>query len=525
MAADSKSHREELSSASAGALPSNGEGEAIHVLTEQELEQRLLAACNGLRGPVDPTDYKAYIFPLLFLKRISDKWDWEYRRAVEKFDGDQELALLEENFQFVIPEGCHWDDVRKLAENIGAGLHKILQRIEQANPEALAGIFGDVQWANKDKLPEPALKNVLKEFSSLKLDPEHAPGDVLGAAYEYLLKYFADESGKKAGEFFTPRSVVRLLTLILDPKEGESVHDPTCGSGGMLVEMVNVVREHEGDPRTLKLSGQEVSLTTAAIARMNIFLHDIDDFRIRRGDTLRDPKFKTPKGDLEKFDIVIANPPFSLNPWGHDVWAEDPYGRSKFGVPPATKGDFAFVEHMLTVTKSGSGRLAVVMPQGVLFRGGVEKEIRRRLVEAGVIKAIVGLPPNLFYNTSLPACVLVLGAADTQTKSVLFVDASRSFVKQGARNELRATDIEAIRSAVASKGAEPTGDVVARIADQSDIAANSWDLNLGRYVGGVAADVIDVSSAVSDYLTAADALSESEAGLRLRLSEAGLLGE
>src|SRR2546426_488520 len=245
------------------------------MITEQELEQRLLAACNCLRGPVDPTDYKAYIFPLLFLKRISDYWDWEYRRALEAFDGDEALARLEDNFRFVLPEadpekklpGCHWRDVQALSENVGVGLQTILQRIELANSDTLPGIFGDVQWANKEKLPEHALMNVIEEFSILDLSPESAPGDVLGAAYEYLLKYFADESGKKAGEFFTPRSVVRLLTLILDPQEGESVHDPACGSGGMLVEMGNVVREHGGDARTLKLSGQEVSLTTAAIAR------------------------------------------------------------------------------------------------------------------------------------------------------------------------------------------------------------------------------------------------------------------
>ena len=297
-----------------------------------------------------------------------------------------------------------------LTENVGVGLQTILQRIELANSDTLAGIFGDVQWANKEKLPEHALLNVIDEFSTLDLSPPNAPGDTLGAAYEYLLKYFADESGKKAGEFFTPRSVVRLLTLILDPQEGESAHDPTCGSGGMLVEMANVVREHGGDARTLKLSGQEVSLTTAAIARMNLFLHDIEDFRIRRGDTLRDPKFKTADGQLERFDLVIANPPFSLNPWGQDGWASDPYGRSRYGVPPATKGDFAFVEHMVSSMTSDNGRVAVVMPQGVLFRGGQEKEIRQRMLEAGLFDAIIGLPANLFYNTGFPACVLILRA-------------------------------------------------------------------------------------------------------------------
>ena len=496
------------------------------VITEQELEQRLLAACNRLRGPVDPTDYKAYIFPLLFLKRISDYWDWEYERALEAFDGDEKLARLEDNFRFVLPEGCHWADVQALTENVGVELQKILQRIELANSDTLPGIFGDVQWANKEKLPEHALMDVIEEFSTLDLSPESAPGDVLGAAYEYLLKYFADESGKKAGEFFTPRSVVRLLTLILDPKEGERVNDPTCGSGGMLVEMANVVREHGGDARTLKLSGQEVSLTTAAIARMNLFLHDIEDFRIRRGDTLRNPKFKTADGQLERFDLVIANPPFSLNPWGRDGWSSDPYGRSRYGVPPATKGDFAFVEHMVASMKPGSGRVAVVMPQGVLFRGGQEMEIRQRMLEAGLFDAVVGLPPNLFYNTGLPACVLVLRATPRpgREQHVLFVDASKRFVKRGARNEMEAGDVEAIAQAVVTgKDPDGQGGVALALAPIEAIESNGWDMNIGRYVRGEAVEDVDVEEALDTYFEAREAVDQTEESLDERLREAGFL--
>ena len=508
--------------------------DASQPVSEQELEQRLLAACNCLRGPVDPTDYKAYIFPLLFLKRISDYWDWEYARALEGFDGNETLARLDDNFRFVLPEadpdndhpGCHWKDVQALTENVGVGLQTILQRIELANDDTLAGIFGDVQWANKEKLPEHALLNVIDEFSTLDLSPEHAPGDVLGAAYEYLLKYFADESGKKAGEFFTPRSVVRLLTLILDPQEGESAHDPTCGSGGMLVEMASVVREHDGDARTLKLSGQEVSLTTAAIARMNLFLHDIEDFRIRRGDTLRDPKFKTPQGQLEQFDMVIANPPFSLNPWGHESWANDPYGRARFGVPPATKGDFAFVEHMVAGMKPGSGRVAVVMPQGVLFRGGAEKEIRQKLLEAGLIDALVGLPANLFYNTGLPACVLLLRASPRpgRDKEVLFVDASQRFTKAGARNEMDNSDIDAVAAAVAG-GSDPDGQgglALARI-QVGDLEANDWDMNIGRYVRDASDAEPETDLLLAAYLEAREAARGAEDAFEQRLREAGFL--
>jgi type I restriction enzyme M protein len=496
----------------------------VRLISEQELEQRLLAACNRLRGPVDPTDYKAYIFPLLFLKRISDYWDWEYARALDAFDGDEKLARLEDNFRFVLPDGCHWGHIQALTENVGVELQKTLQRIELANSDTLAGIFGDVQWANKEKLPQHALMDVIDEFSTLDLSPDSAPGDILGAAYEYLLKYFADESGKKAGEFFTPRSVVRLLTLILDPQEGESVHDPACGSGGMLVEIGNVVREHGGDARTLKLSGQEVSLTTAAIARMNLFLHDIEDFRIRRGDTLRDPKFKEADGQLERFDLVIANPPFSLNPWGQEGWANDLYGRSRYGVPPATKGDFAFVEHMVVAMKPDTGRVAVVMPQGVLFRTGVENEIRQRMLEGGLLDAIIGLPPNLFYNTNLPACVLVLRAAPRpgREQQVLFVDASKRFVKRGARNEMERADVDATAAAIAS-GTDPDGEggVALALVAVDEIAASGWDLNIGRYVRAEAAEELSVEEALTLYLEAREAARETEDALDDRLTRAG----
>jgi type I restriction enzyme M protein len=293
----------------------------------------------------------------------------------------------------------------------------------------------------------------------------------------------------------------------------------------MLVEMGNVVREHGGDARTLKLSGQEVSLTTAAIARMNLFLHDIEDFRIRRGDTLRDPKFKTAEGHLERFDMVIANPPFSLSPWGQERWANDPYGRSRYGVPPATKGDFAFVEHMVAAMKPETGRVAVVMPQGVLFRGGAEKEIRQRMLEAGLFDAVIGLPPNLFYNTGLPACVLVLRARarSGRENQVLFVDASKRFVKRGARNEMERTDVEAVAQGI-EVGEDPdgAGAVALALVSVDEVAASGWDMNIGRYVHGEAAEEIGFEEALAAYLEAREGVAQAEESLDERLREAGL---
>ena len=285
-------------------------------LTQQDLEGRLWAAANSLRGPVDPSDFKAYIFPLLFYKRVSDAWDDEHARAVADFGADVTLEVEADYHRFQLPEGCRWRDLRKVHENVGVALQNILDRIQQANPDTLAGIFGDVAWGNKDKLPEHALLNLIEAFHTLDLSPGRVGHDVLGNAYEYLLKQFADESGKKAGEFFTPRSVVRLLTRILDPQPTDTVYDPACGSGGMLVEAANEVLESGGSLRQMRFYGQEVNLTTAAIARMNLFLHDVEDVVIRRGDTLRDPKFLDERGRLQRFDVVITNPPFSLKNWG-----------------------------------------------------------------------------------------------------------------------------------------------------------------------------------------------------------------
>jgi len=293
------------------------------------------------------------------------------------------LARLPENFRFLVPDGCLWDDVLKLHENIGAGLQLIFDRLQEANPDTLAGVFGTAQWANKQVPPEERLLAVLDVFSSLKLDPDSVTHDLLGNAYEYLLKNFADESGKKAGEFFTPRAVVRLMVQLLDPQAGESIYDPTCGSGGMLVESVNQVRSHGQDPRTLRLYGQEVQATTAAIARMNLYLHDIETFSIKRGDTLRDPRFREPDGSLTRFDAVIANPPFSLKNWGRAAWLDDPFGRADFGVPPESYGDLAFVEHMLTSMRHQCGRLCFSQcvrldPLGSMGEGAAEPSSRCR---------------------------------------------------------------------------------------------------------------------------------------------------
>ncbi|WP_439248340.1 N-6 DNA methylase [Micrococcus luteus] len=493
------------------------------LVTQRQLESTLWAAANALRGPVDPGDFKAYVFPVMFFKWISDSWDYHHAAALEEW-GEDLTDEIEADYQpFTVPDGCHWRDVHDKTTNIGVQLNSVLQRIEQANPD-LTGVFGDVNWANKERLPETALVTLLDTFHGVQLDPDHVRGDMLGAAYEYLLREFAEASGKKAGEFFTPRHVVHLLVKILEPKAGESVMDPACGSGGMLVETANAVRAAGGDPRTLKLNGQEVNLTTSAIAKMNLYLHGLHDFSIRRGDTFREPRFVA-GGRLDQFDVVIANPPFSLQNWGAAQWSNDPWGRAFCGVPPAKNGDFAWIQHMVATMKDDTGRVGVVMPHGVLFRGGKEGAIRQCLLEKDLIEAVLGLPNNLFYSTSIPVCLLILRKskrADRQGK-VLFIDASAKFQPNRNQNTMNEKDIEAVHAAYA-RGADIDGEdqgLHLRLVEMDEIADNGFDLNIGRYIKTESAVEVNVEAALATYQDARAELRAAERVLDERLKAAG----
>ncbi|MDZ7742225.1 MAG: class I SAM-dependent DNA methyltransferase [Bacteroidota bacterium] len=374
------------------------------ILTLSKLEQYLAKAAWILKGPVDASDFKVYIFPLLFFKRISDVYDEEYTHALEESNGDTEYASLPEFHRFIIPEGCHWTNVRETTVNVGLAIEKAFREIEKANQHYLYGIFGDAQWSNKNKLPDSLLINLIEHFSQYNLSNSNVDPDILGQAYEYLIKQFADLTNKKAGEFYTPRSVVHLMGLITDVKEGETVYDPACGTGGMLLESINHIKENGGDYRTLKLYGQEKNLTSSSIARMNMFLHGLEDFIIVRDDTLRNPAFF--EGDeLQQFDCVIANPPFSLKEWGADQWVNDPFGRNFAGLPPKGNADMAWVQHMIKSMRSDTGRMAVVLPHGVLFRKGVEGKIREHLLKADLLEAVIGLGPQyLLRNTAGCLC-------------------------------------------------------------------------------------------------------------------------
>lgn len=492
-------------------------------LTQQELESRLWGAANALRGPVDPADFKTYVFPMLFWKWISDTWCHERVQAIADFGDALDDDIEADYHRFAVPTGALWGDVTVKTDNLGVRINKALGQIEQANTETLANVFGDAAWGNKDRLPESALVALIDAFNGVPLDPDSVSHDALGHAYEYLLKEFAEASGKKAGEFFTPPTVVHLLVGILSPQPGETVYDPACGSGGMLVETINAVDASGADSRSVRLFGQEVNLTTSAIARMNLAFHMKVDSEIRRGDTLREPKFWGGDGTHRRFDVVLANPPFSLSNWGADTWAADP--RSFCGVPPAKNGDYAWIQHMICSMREGTGRVGVVMPHGVLFRGGSEAKIRQCLIERDDLEAVIGLPPNLFYSTSIPACLLIFRATKSEDRRghVLFVDGSARFAKGKNQNVMSDDDMQAVLEAYRT-GTDPDGEggVHVRLVPHQEISDNGFDLNIGRYVRAAVEEAADLDTALKAYADARQRRIAAEQHMFERLRAAGI---
>lgn len=487
-------------------------------LTLSQLEQYLSKAAWILKGPVDASDFKLYIFPLLFFKRISDVYDEEYQLALQESDGDKEYAALPEFHRFVIPKKCHWKDVRETTVNIGQALEKAFRGIEKANQDYLYGIFGDAQWSNKNKLSDRLLTDLIEHFSQYDLANSKVDPDILGQSYEYLIKHFADLTNKKAGEFYTPRSVVHLMGLIIDAHEGESIYDPACGTGGMLIECIDHLKENGEDYRTLKLFGQEKNLTSSSIARMNMFLHGVEDFQIARQDTLRNPAFF--EGDeLQTFDCVIANPPFSLKEWGEENWVNDPFGRNIAGVPPAGNGDMAWVQHMIKSMKLKTGRMAVVLPHGALFRKGAEGRIRKALLEMDLLEAVIGLGANVFYGTQLAACILIFRSekAKARRKKVLFIDGSDQIRVGRAQNFLEKEHVERIFNWYSSfKDVENS----VKVASIEMIKENDYNLNIPLYVEKVIEDNLpSVEVALSELKEAWNKSLEAEEKFKKVLNE------
>ena len=514
------------------AAPAADSGSAVsehapspELLSVSQLERYLWSAADILRGSIDSSDYKSFIFGLLFLKRLSDRFEEEAQKLVA--DGVSETVAwtdLDEH-RFFVPDRARWSTIQKQATNIGETLNKACAALEEQN-SSLEGVLAGIDYNDERKLGDAknrdtVLARLVQHFSQISLRNDRtAEPDLLGRAYEYLIEQFADDAGKKGGEFYTPRMVVKLIVELLAPTERMRICDPTAGSGGMLIECAHYVERNVGDPRNLTLHGQEKNLGTWAICKMNMLLHGLPDARIEKGDTIRDPKL-VDEGELLLYDRVIANPPFSLDEWGRDVAESDGYGRFRFGLPPKNRGDMAFVQHMVAVLNA-SGRLGVVMPHGVLFRGSSEGRIRQGLLQEELFEAVIGLAPNLFYGTDISASILVLNRDKPAARKgqVLFIDASSEFGPRINQNSLRHHDIEHISTVFHSYT-----DVqkYARVVSLEEIAQNDWNLNVRRYVDTSETEKsINVLDALKTLRQREQERAAAEAAMNRYLKELGL---
>ena len=503
-------------------------------LTKQELESKLWQAADILRGQIDSADYKNYIFSILFLKRLSDRFDEEVENAAAA-GVPRETALVDrDEHEFFVPEAGRWETICAASMNLGEALNIASHAVEESNTPRLDGVLAGINWNDETKLGSPAnreriIRSLLNHFSGLDLREanlldEGGVSNVLGDAYEYLIYQFADDAGKKGGEFYTPREVVRLIVELLEPQEGMRICDPAAGSGGMLIYAAQYVREQGGDTRNLVLHGQERNLGTLAIGKLNLLLHDLRSARMEAGDVIVEPALADPSGRLLSYDRVIANPPFSLKNWGHEFAPNDPHHRfDRYGaVPPRTRGDFAFLLHMLGVTNA-QGMVGVVMPHGVLFRGGAEGKIRRGIVEADLFEAVIGLAPNLFFGASIPVAVCVLNRDKPAGRrgKVLFVDAAQDgYFRPGkAQNYI---DPEHIEKIVAAYRAFEDVERFAHVADLEEIQDNDFNLNISRYVDTTEpVDVMPVEEALAQLREAERRRDEAVARMDALLAEMG----
>lgn len=490
-------------------------------MTQKQLEDYLWGAANILRGMIDAADFKQYIFPLLFFKRISDIWDEEYQEALDLSDGDLDYAMFRENHRFQIPDGCHWDDVRKVTVDVGKKLQKALREIEKANFELLHDVFGDAQWTNKRRLSDAKLLDLIEHFSEMNLSVKNVPHDLMGEGYEYLIKKFADDSGHTAAEFYTNRTVVELMTRITDPQPGESVYDPTCGSGGILLNAALYLKNQGKEYRNLKLYGQELNLITSAIARMNMFMHNIDEFLIVQGDTLDQPQILE-NDELKQFDVIMANPPYSVKRWSQDKFTNDPFGRNIWGTPPQGCADYAFQQHIIKSLKPDIGRSVSLWPHGVLFRDA-EATMRKKMIEADVVDAVIGLGKNLFYNSSMESCLLVcnMNKAKERKGKIIFINGV---------NEVRLERSDAwLENKHIKKMADAYWDFkdidrFAKVLPNEEVLENKGNLSLQLYVKQANGNVSEHSTEelIADIKAGQQAIDGSMRHLFKQLKEIGI---
>lgn len=503
------------------------EGEFIMKLDLQTLESKLWSCANVLRSSLDSAVYKDYIIGLMFLKRINDEFEVERNKIKDQYKNlsEDKLNLILENpniyHTFFVPKEARWEKYCTLNINIGPVLDKAFRSIEDhPSNQELNGVLTTTNYNDKDKVPDEKLVQLLQIFDSINLSNDNMESaDVLGDAYMYLIKMFQDSSGKKGGEFFTPNEVKQLIVRLLKPQEGESVYDPTCGSGGFLIETISYLKEQGKDYRNIELYGQENNISTWAMAKLNILMHGVNGATIYKGDTIRNPQ-NVEDSRLKTFDKVMANPPFSLKEWGVEIAEKNTYNRFNYGVPPKSYGDFAFVEHMLA-SLNGHGIMATVVPHGILFRGGAEGKIREGMLKDDLFEAVIGLPQNLFYGTGIPAAIIVLNhhKAEEHKGKVLFIDASQGFDKIGNKNQLRDLDVKKILEAYE---AYEHKNHYAALVDMETIKENEYNLNISRYVDtNEEEEEIDINEVIGRISARKKEIKETEAQLNVYLKELG----
>ncbi|MFK4766424.1 type I restriction-modification system subunit M [Desulfobaculum sp. SPO524] len=456
-------------------------------ISQKEVNDAVWNACDTFRGVVDASAYKDYVLTMLFLKYISDVWQDNYDAYKAEYgDAPELIEEMMKNERFVLPKNASFYALydRRFEAGNGERIDKALHAIEEANMGKLNDVFQDISFNSTklgdDKQKNDILRHMLEDFNKpeLNLRPSRIGNlDIIGNAYEFLIKHFAASSGKKAGEFYTPPEVSQLIAELVAPQEGDEICDPACGSASLLMKCAKLIKDRFGN-RKYALYGQEAIGSTWALAKMNMFLHDEDNHRIEWGDTLRNPQLLDGDDQLKHFDIVVANPPFSLAKWGQEAADSDPFGRFRRGIPPKTKGDYAFILHMIETLKPGTGRMGVVVPHGVLFRASAEGKIRKQLIEENLLDMVIGLPEKLFYGTGIPAAILVF-RKNKKDNNVLFIDASREYQDGKNQNFLRDEDIKKVLD---TAKARESVDKYAYLASLEEIRENDFNLNIPRYV-------------------------------------------
>lgn len=449
-------------------------------MKQKELEDYILKTANTLRGMAEAADVKRFIFPLLFYKRLSDVWDEEYEEALELYDNDIEAAKLLENYRFQIPDGCHWSDIRSTSTDIGSKIQKSLREIENANFERLNGVFGDAQWTNKRILSDAKLIDLVEQLSGTTLSKKNISDDSMGAGFEFLVKDFAQDTGHTAADFYTNRTVIDLVLELADPQPGESIYDPACGSGGFLLKSALYLKNKGKEYRNLKLFGQELKVFTTSVARINMFMHGIDEFTLTSGNTIDKPQILE-HDEIKQFDVVLSNPEFTVSDWNQAQFTNDPYGRNTLGTPPQGNADYAFQQHILKSLEPRSGRSVTVLPHGVLFRDA-EQEMRQNIIKHDLIEAVIGLGKNLFFGSPME-CILVICKKNKpidRRGKVLFIDA-KDEIKLG-RSDASLTNFHIDKITKAYLGYTETEGFSKIISNENILDNNSGNLNIQLYV-------------------------------------------